>query len=116
MISEYNYKTEELSEFCDVCGYYHTMSLKNKPTDGKYPENWKPEYEESEGRTGFVIKRFEYGVDGHFINCVEKQHIKECLEGLKKDESVSRFGVTFKDKNGAYQTQVFDKERIGNNK
>ncbi|MBK7362748.1 MAG: hypothetical protein IPJ01_10670 [Micavibrio sp.] len=109
MTSDYHYKSDELYEFCDVCGYYHSVSIKNKPEDGKYPEDWKPDYDESEGKTGYVIKIFENNTVGHLVSCIEKEHLKEALQNLKKDEVVSKFTVTFKSPEGFWQTQIFNK-------
>ena len=114
MSSDYHYKTEELFEFCDVCGYFHSITLKNKCEDGNYPNDWKPEYDEQEGRTGYVIKVFENGLEGHLTTCVNKDKLKQMLNSLKNDKLVNKFCITFKDTNGYYQTQIFDKNRLKN--
>jgi len=112
MSSDYHYKTEELFEFCDVCGYFHSITLKNKCEDGNYPDDWKPEYDEQEGRTGYVIKVFENDLEGHIVTCVDKTNLKQMLNSLKNDKLVNKFCVTFKDTNGYYQTQIFNKPKL----
>jgi len=111
MTSDYHYKSDELYEFCDVCGYFHTVSINNKPEDNKYPDGWQPEYNEQEGRTGYVIRVFQKDTVGHMVSCIEKEHLKEALQDLKKDELVTKFTVTFKNKEGFWQTQIFNKIR-----
>lgn len=107
MYSEYNYKSEELREFCDICGYFHTVELKNKSEDGKYPEDWQPEYENTEGQTGFVLKAFSKHQVGHYTAPIQKEDVKKILEDLKKDNTIYKFAVSFQDKKGNYQTQVY---------
>jgi hypothetical protein len=111
MSSEYNYKIEELFEFCDVCGYYHKVSIKNKPEDDKYPEDWKPEYEDIEGETGYVFHVFQKEV-GHFISCIDKKNIKLVLNGLKEDVLVDKFAITYKNQDSNYQSQIFIKPAL----
>lgn len=111
MVSDYHYNSEELYESCDVCGYFHTVSLKNKSKDGKYPSDWKPEYETKEGTTGFVMKIFHKGLEGHNIAFIEKSTIMKVVNDLKDNPKVSKFAVSFKDKEGNYQTQIYDKEK-----
>lgn len=108
MSSEYNYKLEELFEFCDVCGYYHKVSIINKNEDDKYPEGWTPQYEDIEGQTGYVFHVFQKEV-GHFISCIDKKNIKSVLNGLKEDVLVDKFAITYKNQEGNYQSQIFIK-------
>lgn len=109
MSSDYRYKSEELYEFCDVCGYHHTVSIKNKPEDGVYPEGWTPEYDEREIRTGYVLRIFQVDTIGHIVTCIEKKDLKEALSDLKLDDEVSKFTVTCKNQDGLWQTQIFNK-------
>jgi hypothetical protein len=109
MSSDYRYKSEELYEFCDVCGYHHTVSIKNKTEDGVYPEGWTPEYDEREIRTGYVLRIFQVDTIGHIVTCIEKKDLKEALNDLKLDDEVSKFTVTFKSPEGFWQTQIFNK-------
>ncbi len=111
LVSDYDYNTEELKEFCDVCGYYHSIILSNKIEGGNYHEDWKPEYDKKEGVTGYVIKIFEDGNKSYFLSIIEKKDLKEALQGLKNDILVYKFAVTFKNENGFYQTQIFDKSK-----
>jgi len=107
MTSDYNFKTEELNEFCDVCGYLHIIVLTNKIEDGGYPEDWNPEYEEQEVRTGYVLKAFTKDGSG-FISCLDRSILKEALQDLKNDENVVRFAIT-SNRDGFWQTQIFNK-------
>jgi hypothetical protein len=115
MTSEYYPKTEQLKDFCDVCGYYHTIELKNKLEDGKYPEGWKPEYETKREQTGFVLKMFprqeeENSPTNFFIAPINKDDVKPLIEQLNNDADIEKFAISFKDKKGHYQTQIFYKE------
>ena len=108
MSSDYYYKSDELYEFCDVCGHFFSNTIVNRPKTKEYPFNWKPKYEEKSGRTGYVIRVFTKESVGHVVTAIEKKHLKEALKELQKDENVDKFGVTFK-KDGFYQTQIFRK-------
>ena len=110
--SEYNYKSEELKEFCDTCGYYHTIELKNKLQNGKYPEDWTPEYENIEGQTGFVLKVFTENEIGHHTAPISKSDVKKIVDELKKDNNVYKFAISFKDLKGNYQTQIYTNKKI----
>ena len=110
MISNYNYKSEELYESCDVCGYFHTKAVINMP-EGDIPEGWKPEYQETEGTTGFVVKIFGIDKKGFSIASVEKDVVKDVIKTLKKDNNVIRFAITFKDNLGNIQTQIYNKNK-----
>ena len=57
-----------------------------------------------------VIRVFTKESIGHVVTAIEKKHLKEALEDLKKDDSVDKFGVTF-NKDGFYQTQIFKKTK-----
>ena len=107
LFSDYYYKTDELYESCDVCGYYHTAFIKNRPTDGKYPEGWKPEYDEKEGATGYVVKVFAKEGVGHSVACVEEKDVEGLIGALETDQQVKHFGITYKNAKGFYQTQLF---------
>jgi hypothetical protein len=109
MVSDYHYNSEELYESCDVCGYYHTVSLLNKSKDGKYPIDWKPKYENKEGTAGYVTKIFQKELEGYSIAFIEKATILKVVDDLKTNLKVPKFAVTFKDSNGNYQTQIYDK-------
>lgn len=105
------YKTNELYEFCDCCGFFNVNRINNRPMDGVFPDDWKPEYEQNKGRTGFVFKIFENGKRGAVVLCVDKPNVKETIKSLIQDEEVIRFGVTFKDrKTGCYQSEIFNKQ------
>jgi len=108
MSSDYYYKSDELYEFCDVCGHFYSRTIKNRPKTKEYPLDWKPEYAEKSGRTGYVIRVFTKESIGHVVTAIEKKYLKEALEDLKKDNNVDKFGVTF-NKDGLYQTQIFKK-------
>lgn len=107
MVSDYHYKSEELYESCDVCGYYYSKILLNNIEDGNYPDNWNPEYKETKGVTGFVFKIFSFDLDGFSVCFCEKKDLEALIDSLENDESVDFFGVTFKGKNGSYKTQIF---------
>jgi hypothetical protein len=107
MVSDYYYKSEELHEFCEVCGYHHSVSITNRPKDGKYPDGWKPEYKEEEGTTGFVAKIFNKDGKGYTVACIEKKSVRGIIEQLTKDAEIIKFGITFKDNLGHYQTQIY---------
>ena len=107
MSSEYFYKTEQLTECCDVCGYFRTIELKNKLEDGKYPEDWKPNYDINKGTTGFVLKAFPINEVGHYTAPINKSDVKQLVEQLKNDSNISKFAISFKDNKGNYQTQIY---------
>lgn len=104
MISDYHYITDELYESCDVCGYYYSVKIKNKVEGGEYPNDWKPEYEEVEGQTGYVVKVFDN--DGCSVCFCKEDDLEELINNLDENEEVIFFGVTHKGKNG-YKTQLF---------
>jgi hypothetical protein len=104
--SDYDYIIEELNETCDVCGYYHNIKLTNKCEDGNYPDDWKPEYEETEGNTGFVINIFTE--TGNARCLCHEENLEDLIEKLENDDNVIYFGITHKGKNG-YKTQIFEK-------
>jgi hypothetical protein len=106
MSSDYFYKSEELYESCEVCGYWHSVRITNKPDNGKYPENWKPEYEEKEETTGYVLKVKGFGV-GYEVGFVQEKDLEAIISALEIDERVQYFGITFKRKSGFYATQIF---------
>jgi hypothetical protein len=109
MYSEYNHKSEELKEFCDICGHYHTVELINKSEDGQYDENWTPQYEEIEECTGYVLKIFPRDEVGHHTAPINKEEVKTIIGELKNDDDVVKFAISFKDVKGCYQTQIYDK-------
>lgn len=107
---DYYYKTGEIYEFCDCCGFYNVNRIVNRPENGVYGEDWKPIYEEKSGRTGFVLKVFEKEGKGNLVMCLEKKEVKLTIDNLIKDENVIKFGITFKDiKSGNIQTEIFNK-------
>lgn len=107
--SDYYYKTDELYESCDVCGYYRSVYIKNRPKDkdSKYPPDWKPEYEEKEGRTGFVLKVFGFNDGGYSVGFVEENQLELMIDNLQKDSNVKSFGITYKNEKGKYLTQIY---------
>ncbi len=109
MTSDYDYKTEQLRDFCDVCGYFKTVVLKNWIENGEYPKDWQPDYDVQEGKTGFVLKMFPINEEGHFTAPINKEDVKQIIEELKKDESIRMFAISFKDNKGNYQTQIYNK-------
>lgn len=106
MVSDYHYLTDELYQSCDVCSYYYSVKIKNKIEGGEYPIGWKPEYEESEGQTGYVVKVFES--KGFYVCICKEDELEEFIENLEEDDDVIFFGITHKGKNG-YKTQLFKK-------
>ena len=106
MVSDYNYKEETLYEFCDVCSYYHTVAITNKPKDGNYKE-WEAVYQEESGIAGIVLKIFKAESDGYEFCCIKKDVIRSVVGALKKATDVVKFGITFKNKMGFYQTQIY---------
>ena len=111
MTSEYNPKTGEYYDSCDICSYYKIVTLTNKPEVDDTPKDWKPNYDTKEGKTGFLIKLFIKGESGCKIATIEKEAVKEVMGKLKDDDNISRFAITFKDPSGCYQTQLFNKDR-----
>lgn len=109
MVTDYDYIKEESADFCDVCSTYRITKLKNNVEGGDYPPDWKPEYDINTSKTGFVIKIFLVGQDGYSVSCVEKVQVKDAITTLRGDKNVLRFGITFKDTSGNYQTQLFVK-------
>jgi hypothetical protein len=37
MSSDYYYKSDELYEFCDVCGHFYSRTITNRPKTKEYP-------------------------------------------------------------------------------
>lgn len=107
MFSDYYYKTDELYESCDVCGYYHTVKIANKPDDGNYPEDWTPEYDEKSELTGYVIKIKPVDSVGYEVGFIKQENLDDVIQALESDERVKTFGITFKGTNGFYRTQLF---------
>lgn len=110
MISNYNPKSEEVYESCDVCGYYHTVSVSNLPKEGSPPEGWKPEYKEAEGETGFVAKIFVKDTGEVNVACIEKKNVGNLIKALKDDSNVERYAITYK-AGSYYITQIYNKSR-----
>lgn len=110
--SDYYYKSDELYESCDVCGYYHSVYIKNRPKDKdyKYPPDWKPEYVEKEGRTGFVVKVFGYEGAGHSVGFIEESQVENIIDQLQGDTNVKMFGITYKNDKGNYLTQIYNND------
>lgn len=107
MTSDYDYKTEQLRDFCDVCGYFKTVVLKNWIENGKYPEDWQPDYDIQEAKTGFVLKMFPLNEEGHYTAPISKSDVKKIIEELKRDNEIGKFAISFKDNKGNYQTQIY---------
>lgn len=107
MVSDYYYKSEELFEFCEVCGYHHSVKITNRPKDGNYPDGWQPKYHIENGKTGFVLKIFGKDDKGMTVACVEKKSISGIIKQLTEDSNIVRFAITFKDTLGNYQTQLY---------
>ena len=108
-MSNYDHISDELQEFCDVCGYYKYVSIKNKREDGIYEEDWQPEYNILEGQTGYVLKIFQKE-GGYSTGCIDVKDVKNTVTSLKANNDVLKFAMTFKGTDDIYQTQIYKLE------
>lgn len=111
LLSDYDYINEMVNEYCDVCSYYNIKVLSNKVEGGNYPVNWEAKYEEASGISGYVIKIFEEFRDSYYLSVMDKEGLKEGLNWLKNDIMVYKFSITYKNNNGFYQTDIFNKAK-----
>jgi hypothetical protein len=99
-----NNQIEQIYNSCDVCGFYSSLTIKNKMNE--YPADFRPIYDEQITDSSFVLKVFtkigEYEVA--FLN---ESNVEEIVEKLEKDNRILFFSITYKNKKGVYLTQIF---------
>jgi hypothetical protein len=80
---DFDCRTNEESQSCARCGYYHNNTIQNWPEEGEErPENWEPEYSLDIGRpTGsYHLEAEKVGYGGYYTGTPQ-----EFIESVQED-------------------------------
>jgi len=106
------YKTGEEYVNCNRCGSGSSVTIVNRPEDGNYPEDWKPEYEEKSHKTAhaFAVSK---DPTGGIRSCggLKRNQLKDFVRDVKNSDEVKYATYTYK-----YRELWFIKDVINDTK